>query len=343
MTEPFSIWSELVGHRRAFIIAEGADAHYGSMERAREMIAAAHEAGADAIKFQHHIPDAEMLPDIPRSANMEIPLYEFLKKNALTIDQHVELHACAQAVGIEYLCTPFSLTAALELREALPLRAYKIGSGELTDIPTLEAIASFGLPMIVSTGMATVEEIDATYTALMRLDVSLVLMNCTSAYPPRLDDINLGFIPLMAQRYPGAVVGHSDHTPGITTSVGAIALGARVIEKHVTTDATLRGPDADVSITFDQLAELVDAAHTLYQAASSDKTVRESEVEIRAWARRSLVYLESFPAGHVISTGDLWGKRPGTGVPSARLGEFIGRTLTRPVTGNTLLSEQDFQ
>jgi sialic acid synthase SpsE len=326
----------------AFVIAEGADAHYGDVSRARKMIDAAKAAGADAIKFQHHLPDEEMLRDVPMSPNMSIPLYDFLKANALTIEQHLQLFEYAQRVGIMYLCTPFSWKAAQELEDTLSLPAYKIGSGEFTDTPTLERIATFGKPMILSTGMSTVKEIDFVYEFMGGLNVPFALMNCTSAYPASPSDVSLGFISRMRERYPAAWIGHSDHTPDIVTSIGAIALGARLVEKHVTVDSSLPGPDADVSITFPELADLVNAANSLHQARSSEKAVRDSEQIIRSWARRSLVYMRDLPAGSAIRADDIWGKRPGTGVPSYRLQDFLGRTVVRSVERNTLLAESDF-
>ena len=153
----------LTGKIEFFFIAEGADAHYGSLDRAREMANLAKSAGAHAIKFQHHIPDEEMLPDVPMSGNMREPLYEFLKKNALTINQHVELFDYCKKIGIDYLCTPFSLVAANELEAAISPEAYKVGSGELLDHPTIREMMKFSKPIIISTGMSTVEEIKSTY------------------------------------------------------------------------------------------------------------------------------------------------------------------------------------
>ncbi len=328
---------------KPLIIAEVADAHYGDLSRALAMVDAAKTAGADVVKFQHHLPDEEMLRDVPVSANMHEPLYDFLTRNALTIDQHVLVKAHCDQVGIRYLCTPFSLRAAQELEEALSPGWFKIGSGELTDLPTLREISSWGYPMIVSTGMATVDEIAATYQVLTASGAQLTLMNCTSAYPPAYSDVRLGFITQMQLMFPEAEIGHSDHTPSLDTSVGALALGATMVEKHVTIDPALPGPDQSVSITFDDLARLVVARDRLWEARSAVKEVLESEVEIRAWARRSLVYLRSMPAGHIVGPGDLWGKRPGTGVASARLEEFLGRRLTVPVDANTLLQEADFE
>lgn len=323
------------------IIAEVADAHYGSLERALQMVAAAHHAGAEVVKFQHHIPDEEMLRDIPSSKNMAEPLYDFLCRNALTIRQHVELKSACDDLGIRYLCTPFSIRAAEELEEHVQPGWYKIGSGELTDLPTLEAISSWGYPLIISTGMATVEEIVITYNALRSRDSPLTFMNCTSAYPPKYSDVRLGFIPKMMKLFPGVEIGHSDHTPTIDTAIAAIALGAKMIEKHVTIDKDLSGPDQSVSIGFDDLSRLVVARDRLWEARSSQKEVLESELEIRAWARRSLVYLRDMPAGHELQPGDIWGKRPGTGIPSAELPNFLGKKLLRDVKANTLLTIDD--
>lgn len=327
--------------QKPLIIAEVADAHYGDVDRAFAMVRAAKDAGADVIKFQHHIPDEEMLRDVPMSQNMTEPLYDFLVRNALDVSQHVLLKSYCDDVGIRYLCTPFSLAAARELEDFVKPGWYKIGSGELTDTPTLLVIQSWGHPMIVSTGMATVEEITATYKALASTTVSLTLMNCTSAYPPSYSDVRLGFIGEMRELYPLATIGHSDHTPTIDTAIAALALGCSMVEKHVTIDPELQGPDQSVSINFNDLSRLVEARDRLWEARGSMKEVLASEQEIRAWARRSLVYMDNFPAGHELCPGDIWGKRPGTGVPSARLNEFIGRQLRHSVERNTLLHEGD--
>lgn len=178
-----SINGRLVGPKHpVFIIAEGCDNHLGSMRVAKEMAHEAMLAGADAIKFQHHLPDEEMLPDAPMSDNFEEPLYDFLKKYALTLEQHYELRHYCDQIGILYMCTPFSWKAAQEIEPLVP--AFKIGSGEMTDVPTLARISSFGKPMIVSTGMSTFDEIDRTYQALVKRDTPLILMNCVSEYPP---------------------------------------------------------------------------------------------------------------------------------------------------------------
>ncbi len=336
------IYDQIFYASRPYFIAEAADAHYGSVDRAIAMVDAAFNSGADAIKFQHHIPDEEMLKEIPRSKNMVEPLYDFLTKNALNIDEHQEIFNYCKVKKIEYLCTPFSLKAAQELEEKLNLPLYKIGSGELTDLPTLNEIAKFKKPMIVSTGMSTPDEIKRTYDFLVERNVKLILMNCTSAYPPNYSDLNLGYINIMKRDFPEAIIGHSDHTNEIYSSLIAIAFGAKIIEKHVTIDNNLSGPDANVSLTFSQLKELIVVANKISTSLSDKKIINNSEEEIIQWARRSLVYLKSFEKGHVIKPQDIWGKRPGTGVPSANYWEIIGKTLAKDVKANTLLSMEDF-
>lgn len=326
-----------------YVIAEAADAHYGDMSRAKAMIDAAKKSGANAIKFQHHIPDEEMLPETPMSSNMKEPLYEFLIRNALSIEQHVELSNYCYDVGIQYLCTPFSLIAARELEANINPPAYKIGSGELLDHPTIREIAKFNKCMIISTGMSLPEEIDTTYEILKNHQAGLIMMNCTSAYPPRYEDTHLRFIEEMRHRYPNAIIGFSDHSPGVETVLASFTLGAKVIEKHVTLNHELAGPDASVSINFETLADLIKSLQNLNLALASKKEIHPSEIEIRNWAHRSLVYLHDLDAGRVIENGDIWGKRPGYGVPSYRLEQFIGRKLKVSVNKNTLLTKDDFE
>jgi N-acetylneuraminate synthase len=273
---------------------------------------------------------------------MREPLYEFLKRNALTIDQHVTLAKYCSEIEVDYLCTPFSLKAALELEEKISPWAYKIGSGELTDHPTLVEIAKFNKPMIVSTGMSEIGEIKETYDLLIDQVPTLILMNCTSAYPPGPSDVLIGFIPEMKSLFQRAMIGHSDHSPSIFTALAAVALGAVVIEKHITVDETLTGPDESVSITVEELAQLVRGIREISVSMGSQKRILKSEQEIILWARRSLVYLFDLPAGSIVKPGQIWGKRPGTGIPSKYLDKYINRELKRNVKANTLLSEDDF-
>lgn len=338
-----TIGSRQLGYDKpCFIIAEACENHLGNMNAAKEMIVQAKLAGADAIKFQHHLPDEEMLPNVPMSSNFNMPLYDFLKKYSLTISQHVELKSYCENVGIMYLCTPFSWRAAQEIAE-LNVAAFKTGSGELTDIPTLVRIASLGKPMLVSTGMSTYEEIDATYQALTSRGNPLILTNCVSEYPPVYEDLNLGVIKKMIERYPKALIGHSDHTPDIYTCFAAVALGATVIEKHVILDKKQVCPDQSVSIDFKELAELVDGIRKIEAACGSEKKIHAKEKDIRSWAHRSLVSLTDIPENSPIEDHMIWSKRPGTGIPAIRMDEVIGRTTKRLIKKDSLISWDDLK
>ncbi|MBA3891449.1 MAG: N-acetylneuraminate synthase family protein [Gemmatimonadaceae bacterium] len=325
-----------------FIIAEGCDNHLGDVDVAREMVLQAKLAGADAIKFQHHLPNEEMLPDVPMSANFDMPLYEFLEMHALSLDDHAALQSYCREVGIQYLCTPFSWKAAQELDE-MGVDAFKIGSGEMTDVPTLVRITQLGKPMIVSTGMSTFDEIDRTYHALTSRGTPLSLLNCVSEYPPKYEDLNLRVITAMRDRYPLAVIGHSDHTPDVYTSFAAVALGAAVIEKHVILDTRQPGPDQSVSIDFRDLATLVEGIRKVEAGLGERKVVHDDERPIRAWAFRSLVTTRPVVAGETLTDDMVWSKRPGSGIPAHRMDEVVGRRARRDMAENVLIAWEDVE
>ena len=331
----------MLNYDKTYIIAEAGDSHLGVLETALEMCLLAKLAGADCIKFQHHIPDEEMLRDVPLSDNFEEPLYEFLIKYALTIEQHKTLLNYCNDINIDYLCTPFSFKAAVELNQ-IGVKYFKIGSGEMTDIPTLEKIASFGKPMIISTGMSTFDEIDRTYNILSQYPIDIALANCVSEYPPSYDDMNLRTISEMITRYPNAIIGHSDHTPDSFTSFACVVLGAKFIEKHVIINKLQKGPDQSVSISFNELKDLVDGVRKIERALGDKKIVHERERQIREWAFRSVVFTRDLNKGDIVESSDLWSKRPGTGVPAHEMKKYVGLTLKRSVKKNTMLSEKDF-
>jgi sialic acid synthase SpsE len=341
MSNEIRIDGRAVGvHAPCFIIAEACDNHLGNMETAREMVRQAKAAGADAIKFQHHLPDEEMLREgVPMSANFNMPLFEFLQRYALTLDQHYELLQYCRQLGIIYLCTPFSRKAAEEINE-MGVGAFKIGSGELTDLPTLKVIARFGKPMILSTGMAEWAEIDETIECLRPINDQLVLMNCVSEYPARHADTNLGVIDLLSKRY-NLTVGHSDHTPDIYTSIAAVALGAKLIEKHLILDRRQPGPDQSVSIEPYELYELVKGVRRVEEACGSLKTVHELEKPIRQWARRSVVSICPIPKGTKISERMVWTKRPGTGIPPKHIDRVVARVAVTDIPANHLIQWEE--
>ena len=325
---------------KPYIIAEACDNHFGKMDYAIKMIEESKNAGASAVKFQHHLPDEEMLPDIPMSDNFSEPLYEFLKKNALKLEDHIKLKEACDKIGITYLCTPFSFKAAEEIDKLVPV--FKIGSGEMADLPTLKKIIKFNKGMIISTGMSVIDEISRTYD-LVSNKVPLVLMNCISEYPVNYEDMNLNVISKMIKIYPNAIIGHSDHSSELFTSFSAITLGAKVIEKHVILDKNMKGPDQEVSIDFKQLSELVKTGKQISKTLGDVKKIHPKEKQIRAWAYRSIVSIKDIPKGKIIDQNDIWCKRPGTGIPSYEMENIIGKKTKNIVKNNSLLMWEDLE
>jgi N-acetylneuraminate synthase len=327
---------------KCFIIAEAADNHLGDINTAKEMAMQAKLSGADAIKYQHHLPDEEMLRDIPLSDNFEEPLYEFLVKHALTLENHIQLKKFCDDIGILYMCTPFSYKAALELSE-IGIECFKIGSGEMTDHLSLERIADIGLPMILSTGMSTFDEIDEVYQTINKKGIDFALMNCVSEYPPVYEDMNLRTISFMMEKYPDIVIGHSDHTPELYTSYAAVVLGAKIIEKHIILNKTQKGPDQSVSIDMMDLRILVDGIRKIEIALGDEKKIHDREAQIRLWAHRSIVTIKNIKKGQRLTLDNIWTKRPGTGIPSKLINEVLGKKAMRDLPANNLIRWEDIE
>ena len=323
---------------KTFLIAEACDNHLGSLENAKKLAENSKLAGATAVKFQHHLPDEEMLKEVPTSSNFNIPLYEFLEKYSLTLDEHYELKEFCDFIKIEYMCTPFSLKAAIEINPLV--KRFKIGSGEFTDIPSLIEIAKFKKQMILSTGMSTLEEIEMVYRKLKKYNNSLCFLNCVSEYPPIYEDLNLKVITLLIKKYPDIIIGHSDHTPSIETSLAAVTLGAKIIEKHVTLDKSIPCPDQSVSIDFEEFKLLSKCIRNIEKALGDEKTVHKKELAIRSWARRSLVTIKNIKKGEVLSKDNIWSKRPGTGIPSYLMDEYIGKVAMINIPTNTMIEKE---
>ena len=322
---------------KTFLIAEACDNHLGSLETAKKMAESAKWAGASAVKFQHHIPDEEMLRNVPTSSNFDIPLYEFLVKYALKLEEHFKLKEYCDDIGIEYMCTPFSLKAAVEINPLV--KRFKIGSGEFTDIPTLMEIAKFGKQMILSTGMSTIEEIDMVYKKLNFHCREICFLNCVSEYPPIYEDINLKVINFLREKYPDVLIGHSDHTPSIETSLAAVSLGAKIIEKHVTLNKEIVCPDQSVSIDFEQFKRLSLYISNIEKALGEKKKIHEKEKSIRSWARRSLVSIKNIKKGELLSKKNIWSKRPGTGIPSYLMDNYLGKKAIVDINKDSLINE----
>lgn len=328
MTEPISIGHRQVGPGyKPYIVAEAAVNHQGDYATAKRMVYIAHAMGADAVKFQIHVLENEMLRDAPQSENFAEPLYDTLEKTNLSVDEHRRLKKLCETIGITYLCTPFSRIGA-DILDELGVVAFKMGSGELTNLPLQEHVAKKGRPMIVSTGMCTIDEVAETVEVVRECGIPFMLTHCVSAYPTPYNRVNLGMIKKYGEQF-GVPVGLSDHSRGIYTALGAVALGACLIEKHFTLDKLQKGPDHPVSIEPNELADLAKGADAVYQALGDERRIFEEEEQIVAWARETVVTERPIKRGTTITSDMVWVKRPSPAagaVPAKDLRKVIGRT-----------------
>jgi len=324
------------------IIAEIACEHGGNLESAKRLILAAKEAGADIAKFQLHVPSAEMVAGKIKfwAGSMDDILREV---NFAKLEDHQILKNFCEEVGIQYLCTPFCIEAS-DILEKLNVDGYKIGSGELTNLPMLRHVAQKKKPMIVSTGMSTWEEITDAVNVLKEENVPYVLLHCLSEYPPNYNNFNLKLIPELEKKF-GIPVGFSDHSTSIYPAVMAVALGAKIIEKHFTI-RELHGPDDLVSLDPEQFKTLVSAIRDTEKSLGSEKKVSVDEQVVRDWAHHSVVASREIKVGEIFSLDNLAPKRPGSGIPAKFLDplyadKLIGKKATRDLPANTILTWED--
>ena len=313
------------------IIAEACENHLGSLEVAVEMIRQAHACGANFIKFQHHLRDAEMIRGLKMTDNFGEDLYDFLGRCSLTIDQHVFLAKQCDEYGIGYLCTPFCLEAAEELHDHNLCSTVKIGSGEMLDFRLLGWLARENIPMVVSTGMSTLFEIDKAVDFLRNQEAEFALLHCVSEYPPVDGDVYLDTITDMKARYGDITIGFSCHTPNPYSSYGAVTLGAKIIEKHFTLDRNVACPDQAVSLEPSVFSTLVNGIRSIESSRGIKNDVLYAEQGVREWARRIVVAKRDLDAFETLTQDNITVKRAGKGACSSLFHSFIGKTLAKPV------------
>ncbi len=332
-----------LGHP-CFIIAEAGVNHNGDLNLAHQLIDVAVNAGADAIKFQTFQAERLATTDAPKAAyqlettNAGESQFDMLRRLELDADAHRALIGHCRDKNILFLSTPFDETSA-DLLEQLGVPAFKTPSGEITNLPYLRHIARKNKPMIVSTGMAFLGEVETAVRAIEAADNhSFALLHCVSNYPANPADINLRAMQTMARAF-GAPVGYSDHTPGIEVSLAAVALGACIVEKHFTLDRNLPGPDHQASAEPAELAALVRAIRNV-EAALGDgrKQPAASEAKTAAVIRKSLIAACDIPAGATITEAMIAIKRPGTGLPLAMCEYLIGRVARGAIRAGTPLT-----
>jgi N,N'-diacetyllegionaminate synthase len=331
-----------------FVIAETGVNHNGDLKMARALIDVAVEAGADAVKFQTFRADRLATPDAPK-AEYQLQTtgdaesqFEMLRRLELSADAHRELQSYCNERGIIFLSTPFD-EEAVDLLDELGVPAFKISSGDLTNSPLLEHVASKGKPVILSTGMSELSELIEAVSVLNSVGCeNPVLLHCVSNYPADPAEVNLRAMQTMRSAF-DVPVGFSDHTEGIDVALAAVAMGACVIEKHFTLDRALPGPDHRASLEPAELRELVRSIRRVETALGSGRKVpTASEIETAKVARRSLVAAHDIPAGATLERDMVVMRRPGTGMSPAMLDTLLDRQVTRDIAVGTLLDTDMF-
>jgi len=332
-----------------FIIAEAGVNHNGDVELAKRLIDVAVEAGADAVKFQTFKAEVLVTATAPKAeyqtetTPVDESQLEMLRKLELSKQDHDVLSAYSRQKGILFLSTPFDEESA-DLLDALAVPAFKISSGDLTNSPLLSHVAKKNKPIMLSTGMADLAEVrDAVETLNAAGCDKIVLLHCVSDYPADPGDVNLRAMQTMRETL-NLPVGFSDHTQGLEVALAAAALGAAVIEKHFTLDRALPGPDHRASLERDELIKFVSGIRTVQSSlGNGEKVPTPRELETAKVARRSIVATQTIAAGQVVERNMIAMKRPGTGIPPARLDSVVGRKTRVEIPAGTLLEMEMFE
>jgi N,N'-diacetyllegionaminate synthase len=345
MSEHFSIGRQIIGGAKpCMIVAEVAQAHDGSLGMAHAFIEAIAIAGAQGVKFQTHIASAESTPHEPwriAFSRQDSTRYDYWKRMEFTEEQWLGLKRHADDCGLEFFSSPFSLEA-VELLTRMGVAAWKLPSGEMTNTLLLDRVMTTRLPIILSTGMSPLNEIDAAVERIKARGIPLAVLQCTSVYPCPPDKVGVNLIPLFRERY-ACAVGLSDHSGTIYPGLAAATLGVQVLEVHVTLSREMFGPDVLASVTTAELRQLVQGIRFIEKMMTPvDKDQMAQDLgTARNTFMKSVVARMDLPAGTVLRKEHLAVKKPGTGIPANRLSGVIGRRLKRAVLANTLLSEND--
>ncbi|HEC1575652.1 TPA: N-acetylneuraminate synthase [Campylobacter upsaliensis] len=331
--------------KKVLIIAEAGVNHNGDINLAKKLIEQAAEAGADVVKFQTFkasscvsVSAKKAKYQLETTAKEESQL-EMIQKLELSYESHFELMKHCKKHGIAFLSTPFDLES-VEFLRGLDLPYFKIPSGEITNLPYLKAVAKCKKKVLLSTGMANLGEIEAALTILRKNGTrNITLLHCNTEYPTPFEDVNLNALKTLKEAFK-LEVGYSDHTEGIVASLGAVALGAVVIEKHFTLDKTMEGPDHRASLEFEELRALCKGIRELEKALGSGiKKASKSEAKNKIIARKSLVAKREIQKGEKFSIENLTTKRPGSGISAMRYEEYLGKRALKTYKKDELINE----
>ncbi len=325
------------------VVAEIGINHEGSLDVAREMVDAASRAGVEVVKHQTHVVDDEMSGEAKKvvPGNADVSIYQIMERCALSEDDERRLKDYVEAKGLIFMSTPFSRAAADRL-ERMNVAAYKIGSGECNNNPLLKHIASFGKPIILSTGMNTIDSIAKAVAIFEQHAVPYALLHTTNLYPTPPHLVRLGAMVELGQAFPRAVIGLSDHTTDNLACLGAIALGASIVERHFTDTMTRVGPDIVCSMDEARCRELIEASRILHVELGGTKGPVKEEQVTMDFAFATVVTIAPIKAGEALTKQNLWVKRPGTGsIPAERYEDLLGKTARHDLPADTHLRIDD--
>lgn len=327
------------------VIVEMGINHEGSLKTAFEMVDAAWKSGAEMVKHQTHVVEDEMSKEaknvIPGNANVSI--YEIMERCALNEEDEIKLKAYVESKGMMFISTPFSRAAADRL-ERMGVSAYKIGSGECNNYPLIEHIASFGKPMIVSTGMNNISSVKKTVDILEKYKVPYALLHTTNLYPTPSHLVRLGAMQELAKEFPNAIIGLSDHTTSNLACFAAVGLGASILERHFTDKMERPGPDIINSMDPIALKELIIGSEEIAKMRGGKKEATKEEQVTIDFAFATVVSTQVIKKGDTLSKENIWVKRPGTGEISAEeYNTLLGKVSTKDIGIDEHLSWSDFE
>lgn len=330
---------------KPYLIAEIAQAHEGSLGILHSYIDAVAQTGVQAIKFQMHIAEAESSSHEPfriKFSKEDATRYDYWKRMEFSLEQWKEIKQHCDAVGLDFICSPFS-NLAVDWLEEIGVHTYKIGSGEVSNLLLLEKIMRMRKPIIISSGMSSFAELDKTVAFLKDHNAEFSILQCTTAYPTTPEQYGLNVIAALKERY-GVSVGFSDHSAKVATGIAAVALGADILEFHVVFSRLMFGPDTMASLTIEETSALVTAVNEIHLAKSHpiNKNDNSGFRELKSIFEKSLAVNKDLPQGHILSFDDLESKKPtGYGISATDFAKVIGRKLNANKSRWDFLNEAD--
>ncbi len=325
------------------IIAELGINHGGDLLVAEQMVKTAADRGCEIIKHQTHFLDDEMTPDAKQimPPNADVSIWDVMEKCSLTKDEEIKLKRLVEDLGMIYISTPFSRSAADFLND-INVPAFKIGSGECDNLLLIEHIADFGKPIILSTGMQNLFSVEKPVEIFEKKNIEYALLECTNIYPCPPEDIALGSLAQLSHKFPNAEIGFSDHSIGPTMALASIALGATIVEKHFTDTKDRLGPDISCSMDPDELEHLIKKGKEIAYARDRKKFIANVEKDVYKFARSSIVSDKDLKKGDTINRQNIWARRPGNGeIPAFEFEKVLGKTLKRDIAKNTQIKWSD--